>query len=498
MSAANAEHADFQAIRAAHPIEDVIASSGVERHASGQGYLGCCPFHDDATPSMSVGGVPDQFRCFGCGAGGDVIDYVRRRYDLSFIESVKALQDGTIGSAAGGPPLSQRDPSRPDLHRISADRAYEINQMAWEHLSKPVAAEFAQRYLARRRGIDLAALRALSGGTPLVGYAGTGWTALVTRLHYKGVSDDELLATDLAQLTGSGHLVDTCRGRIIIPVTNGTGQINGFIGRDVTGDHRAPKYRNPTRTSTFNKSMILYRPTHHALVADANVVIVEGVLDALAIAAVAARAGEMDRFAPCATSGVSASHEQVCQVLALHPQPPVIALDADEAGTEGTNRWLAVLCLDGERPALVTTLPTGNDPAQWLAAQGDSGLSAFDRRDCLNTDEYSIRPSPPGRELVRLLADRHRQPVRAVLTTLLPLIAQLPPKPATHLLREAAQEMTRLGWNPNNSFTRVLAEAATQMRAAPASQAPADSCPQPLLSEPTVHRSPSPDSPCVA
>jgi len=275
--------------------------------------------------------------------------------------------------------------------------------MAWEHLAKPVATEFAESYLASRRGIDLVALRAFSGGAPVVGYAGTAQAALVSRLHYKGVSDDELLATDLAQVTSRGNLVDTYRGRIIIPVTNSAGQISGFIGRDVTGDQRAPKYLNPTRTATFNKATILYRPTHHTLAADANVVIVEGVLDALAIAAVAARTGEMARFAPCATSGVSASPQQVCGVLALHPRPPVIAMDADEAGAEGTTRWLTGLCLDGERPALVTTLPRGHDPARWLAVQGDSGLSAFDRRGSLNPDERCVQPLPPGRELVRLL-----------------------------------------------------------------------------------------------
>ena len=310
MSAVSAERVDVAAIRAAHPIEDVIASSGVELRASGHGYMGCCPFHDDSTASMSVGGVPDRFRCFGCDAGGDVIEYVSKRYDLSFIDSIQALQNGNIGSNPDGPMPSPRTTSERDLPPISAERAYDINRMAWEHFSTPVAAEFAQSYLARRRGIDLGALREFSGGAPVVGYAGTGWATLVSHLHDKGVSDDELLATDLAQPTRTGRLVDTYRGRIIIPVTNSAGLINGFVGRDVTGDSRAPKYRNPTRTITFNKSMILYRPTHHGLAADANVVIVEGVLDALAIAAAAARGGEMDRFAPCTTSGVTATHSR--------------------------------------------------------------------------------------------------------------------------------------------------------------------------------------------
>src|SRR5665647_1779771 len=151
MSAANAERVDVQAIRAAHAIEDVIASSGVELHASGHGYMGCCPFHDDSTASMSVGGVPERFKCFGCDAGGDVIEYVSKRYDLSFIDSIEALQHGTIRAVAHGPLLSARDTSERDLPRISADRAYDINRLAWEHFATPVAAEFAQNYLARRR-----------------------------------------------------------------------------------------------------------------------------------------------------------------------------------------------------------------------------------------------------------------------------------------------------------------------------------------------------------
>lgn len=498
MSAANAERVDVQAIRASYPIEDVIASSGVELHASGHGYMGCCPFHDDSTASMSVGGVPERFKCFGCDAGGDVIEYVSKRYDLSFVDSIEALQNGTKGAVAHSPLLSAPDTSERDLPRISSDRAYDINRLAWEHFATPVAADFAQTYLARRRGIDLGALRGVSGGAPVVGYAGAGWTTLSSQLHDKGVSDDELLATDLAQLTRSGRLVDTYRGRIIVPVTNSAGLINGFVGRDVTGDSRAPKYRNPTRTATFNKSTILYRPTHHGLAADANVVIVEGVLDALAIAAAAARRGEMERFAPCTTSGVTASHEQVCRVLALHGRPPVIALDGDQAGVVGTRRWLGGLWLDGGRPALVTRLPTGNDPAEWLVAQGDSCLTAFDRRGCLSADEHGLRPSLPGRELVRLLAQRHPQPVRAVLTSLVPLATQLPPEPAAHLLREAEQEMTRLGWNPNGSFTLALTEAVARVMAAPEPQDTASNYPHTYLSEPGIHRVATPDSPCVA
>jgi DNA primase len=110
------------------------------------------------------------------------------------------------------------------------------------------------------------------------------------------------LATDLAQSTRSGRIIDTLLDRLVFPVTDPAGRIEGFIARDITGDPRAPKYRNPTGTPTFEKSATLYRPTHHRLDAHASVVVVEGVLDVLAIAAVAR--------APRAVSQVRPVHHQ--------------------------------------------------------------------------------------------------------------------------------------------------------------------------------------------
>jgi len=109
--------------------------------------------------------------------------------------------------------------------------------------------------------------------------------------------------------------------------------------------------RNPTRTPTFDKSRALYRPTHQGLDRDANVVVVEGAIDALAIAATAARGGELSMFAPATTSGVTVSGVQARAVLALHATSPVIALDGDRAGREGTDRWLRALCIERGRPA---------------------------------------------------------------------------------------------------------------------------------------------------
>jgi len=279
-----------------------------------------------------------------------------------------------------------------------------------------------------------------------------------------GVTHNELLELDLAQPSRNGDLIDTYRGRLIVPVLRAGGRIDGFIGRDTTGDPRAPKYRNPTRTPTFDKSTALYRPTHDGLDRDANVVIVEGALDALAIAATAALGGELSMFAPASTSGVTVSAVQAQAVLALHPKPPVIALDGDRAGREGTDRWLRALCIERGRPALVSRLPDGVDPAEWLQHQGVSGLPAFDRRGCLGVTTEAPRPQLPGRDLVRICFDEPGEPVRRIVDVLTQLDTRLRGGAARELIDQAEFEMTVRGWNPRGEFARAAREAISHAR----------------------------------
>jgi len=454
------ERLDVEALRRAHPIEAVVAASGVELSRRSQGFMGCCPFHDDSTASLSVGGVPDRFHCFGCDAGGDVIEYVARFTGLSFVDVARALESGTLFHGVQPASMSQVPrPARPAALTTTTERAHAINHLAWEFFTTPANISAAESYLRETRGIDVGALCSAGGGEPVVGFASTEWRALTQHLFRRGVTDTELLELDLAQRSRSGDLLDTYRGRLIVPVLRAGGCIDGFIGRDTTGDPRAPKYRNPTRTPTFDKSTALYRPTHHSLDRDANVVVVEGALDALAIAATAALSGELPMFAPATTSGVTVSAVQAQAVLALHPKPPVIALDGDRAGREGTDRWLRALCIERSRPALVSRLPDGVDPAEWLQHQGVSGLPAFDRRGCLSDTSEAPRPQLPGRDLVRICFNDPGEPVRRVVDVLTKLDMRLRGGAASELIDQAEYEMTVRGWNPRGEFARSARDA---------------------------------------
>ncbi|MBC9822849.1 CHC2 zinc finger domain-containing protein [Terrabacter sp. MAHUQ-38] len=464
---------DVQAIRASHSLADVMAAAGIELHPRGHGWMACCPFHDDSTPSLSVEGVPDRFHCFGCGASGDVIDFVQRMRNLGFLEAVAELEGGRHAVA-----LADGASRRARLHvvrdspaaGIPVGRAFEINQLAWEHFATPIGTGFATQYLKHRRGIDLTPLARTFPEQPLVGHAGHGWASLTDHLRSRGVTDDELVGMDLSTRTRGDKLVDAYRNRIMVPIINRDNQIQGFVGRDISGHPAAPKYRNPTRTPVFDKAQVLYRPTHHPLAPSGQAIVVEGVIDALAIAAVAAATHLTDQVAPCSTNGVTVSHIQAREVLALSPRPPRVALDGDDAGRRGTERWLVAASLDRRAAALVTTMPTGQDPADWIAAHGPAGLRDLllpptDATDA--TDETRPHTQVPGRALIRLLLDRADDPIRDAVQTIAPIAAQLPLAERVRLLRDSAAEMTRHGWNPRDAYSQALEHALREQPARP-------------------------------
>lgn len=456
---------DIPELRRRHPIQDVVAASGVELRATGRGWMGCCPFHDDTTASLSVAGVPDKFHCFGCGATGDVIDYVARLHGVGFRDAVTLLDRSTpfrmpLSSPPHAPGLRH---SAGSYVEVAAERALEVNTLAWQWFTRPVGHEYSLSYLRHRRRIDLRRAE-LETGMVLVGHTGHGWTNLADHLRGHGVTDDELIALDLAQPSRRGTLIDTLRDRLVVPVSDTHGRITGFVGRDTSGHPKAPKYRNPTHTAVFDKGTCLYRPAR-TTVRDATVVVVEGPLDALAITAAAAAGGLTEQLVACSTLGTTVTPSQARQVLGISTEPPVIALDGDPAGEDGTLRWIDAICRNTDRLALVAHLPEGLDPAEWLARHGRAGLAALDpaqRHTSINDEALHVAyPRLPGRELATL-ACRGPHPARTAIDHVLRLDPDLSVHGRGQLVGSVVAEMTRQGWNPNDVFSRALAHALTR------------------------------------
>jgi DNA primase len=210
------------------------------------------------------------------------------------------------------------------------------------------------------RGIDIGVLEAMTGRAE-VGHTVQGRDALVRVLRAQGFGPDEL------------ELVDVYRERVLFPVCDEARRVRGLLGRNI-GDPRWPKYINPARSAVYDKSLHLYQPLPAPVHPSGHVVVVEGAVDALAVATAAVLAGAGAYLCPVTQAGRELSAHQVATVLVLHPGRPVIALDGDAAGREGAQRMERAFIAAGRSPLRVD-LPEGEDPASWLASRGTVGLA---------------------------------------------------------------------------------------------------------------------------
>jgi DNA primase len=173
----------------------------------------------------------------------------------------------------------------------------------------------------------------------------------------------------------------------------------GLVGRNVS-DPRWPKYVNPPRTHSYDKSVNRYQPLAAPVRADGRVIVVEGTLDALAVAVAALRAGRHQAICPVTQSGRELSEVQMRAILELHPSKPVLGFDGDAAGADSARRYQQAFARPGHDVDFAR-VPAGHAPASWLAETGPDGLDA-------------LRGSPPRRVPT---GHRRRGPAPASRTT---------------------------------------------------------------------------------
>lgn len=369
---------DWEAIRDRHLLGDVARRTGFNVGDSGWAMV-CCPLplHDDRNPSMQLDLNESRYYCFGCGAHGDVIQWVRDIEGLRATEAIEALDShrlihGTLGAGASSHGYASVSAATlVDLDRTPRERVEAAVRAAWQYYSFRVLHDRATTYLVGTRRIDVAALEAATG-SPAVGHTPARADGLSRRLSNEGFTVDELVDAALVRTLPDGRTIDFFRDRLLLPVTNDAGQVVGLIGRSTLD--RLPKYLNQTRTQTYDKSRDLYRPSFPTLDQDANAVVVEGTLDALAIAAQAARVGLGPKYAPVSASGLRLSDAQLVAILAISPSvPPVLAADGDDAGRAANRDWATRIARMGGE-SMVTNWPPGHDPASWIAHYGWEGL----------------------------------------------------------------------------------------------------------------------------
>ena len=339
----------IERVKSSADIVEVIGRR-VELRQSGKNYVGLCPFHSEKTPSFTVNPEKQFYHCFGCGKGGNVINFVMDTENLAFPEAVvKLAQEKGIPVPAASPGEQRREKEREQLRQVNqlAARYY------YRNLRLPAGAQ-ARAYL-QGRGIGQELARSF-----FLGFALDEWDGLLAFLTAQGV--DPAIAQAAGLVTSSKRgFIDRFRGRLMFPICDHLGRFVGFGGRSI-GDAQ-PKYLNTGQTLVFNKGQILYglNWSKEDIKAQDQVVIVEGYTDLISLFAV----GQRNVVASLGTAFTSAH----ARLLRRFCSQAVIAFDGDTAGHRAAWRGMEVLHASGLQ-VRVASLTGGEDPDTFARTQG--------------------------------------------------------------------------------------------------------------------------------
>ena len=221
-------------------ITDVVASYVQLRHR-GRTHTGLCPFHSEKTPSFVVYPETQSFYCFGCGAGGDVITFIKKINNLDYVEAVKYL------AGRAGMPMPEEDDKVGRLRSRVLSVNKETARFFYEQLNAPTEEAAAARAYWRGRGLSDSTIRRFG-----LGYAPNDFRALRMHLRAKGFTEEEMLAAGVEKRSEKGNVYDAFRGRVMTPIFDLRGNVIAFGGR-VLGNEK-PKYINSPETLIYKKS----------------------------------------------------------------------------------------------------------------------------------------------------------------------------------------------------------------------------------------------------
>jgi DNA primase len=349
-------HDSVERVRDAVDMVDLVGARTELKRSGTSRLQGLCPFHDERTPSFGIDPVQKLYHCFGCGAGGDAISFVRETEGVDFKGAIELLADRygvQLEVEDEDPEQAQRRQARQRLYDLLERTAAYYVRVLWE--SREAAG--AREYLLGR-GLEESFLRQFR-----VGYAPSGWAKVMDASRRAGFSNRELYDAGLVtRAKGEGRLYDRFRGRVMFPLADARGRVVGF-GARAMGESLGAKYVNTPESELFHKRKQVYgADVARAAAAKAgSVIVTEGYTDVIALH----QAGFANSVC---IMGTSLTEEQVRVLRRLAPVAH-LALDADNAGQEAMLRAARVAA--GEQLELrVVPLPEGLDPADLVRRDG--------------------------------------------------------------------------------------------------------------------------------
>ncbi len=347
-------------------ITDVVGSYVQLRHR-GRTHTGLCPFHSEKTPSFVVYPETQSFYCFGCGAGGDVITFIKKINNIDYVEAVKLL------AARAGMPMPEEDDKVGRLRSRVLAANKETARFFHAQLNAENEEAARARSYWRGRGLSDATIRRFG-----LGYAPDDFGALRRYLRSKGFNDEEMLAAGVVKRSEKGNLYDAFRGRVMTPIFDLRGNVIAFGGR-VLGDEK-PKYINSPETLVYKKSKAMFAMNIAKKSTDRRYILCEGYMDVISLH----QAGFSTAVAAC---GTALTPDQV-RMLGEYADEVVLCYDSDEAGRKATARSLGLFA---ESPVRVSVLniPGAKDPDEFIKSHG---RDAFERllNGTANAIEYKL------------------------------------------------------------------------------------------------------------
>ncbi len=353
-------------IRQRTDVVDLI-SEHVALKQRGRDFGGLCPFHQEKTPSFYVSPAKQIFKCFGCGAGGDVFTFVQLREGVSFPEAIRILADRAgidYDRQVGRAPAE--GPGRADLARVN-EWAMTAFQQA---LQNTPLGDAARAYLAERQ-IPLEMQQAFK-----IGFAPDDFQWLLAQGQQAGFRPQVLHAAGLTGVSERGSAYSVFRGRLMFPIRDTMNRVIGFGGRTLTGDRA--KYLNTAQNGLFDKGRNLYGLdlARQAMLESRQAVVVEGYTDCIAC-------HQHGISNAVATLGTALTDQHV-NLLRRWSDEIVLVFDADAAGVGAADRAVSV-ALRYNVKVRIARVTSGKDPYDFLQTHGASEFS-----DLLNSAEDAL------------------------------------------------------------------------------------------------------------
>ncbi|MBQ2696075.1 MAG: DNA primase [Clostridia bacterium] len=338
-----------------------LVSGYVHLKRNGTSHVGLCPFHKEKTPSFHVDEDKQLFYCFGCGAGGNVFDFVMRAENLDFVDALRFLAQRC------GVTLEEEKSFSGPQHEEAANlrkRILEMNRLAARHFYENLSAvgsEVAVSYM-QKRGLDRKT--AVKFG---IGFAPESWSDLIDFLKEKGYTPEEMVTAGLAVKNDKGRIYDKFRNRLMFPIIDVRGNVIAFGGRALGEDNA--KYMNSPETPVFHKGRNLFALNLAKQTGmKEGLILVEGYMDVISL---------YQRGITNVVAGLgTALTDEQARLLKRYANQVYVCYDSDEAGQQAAQKAIKLLT-EADNIVKVVSYTGAKDPDEFIQKKGVESFRAL-------------------------------------------------------------------------------------------------------------------------